>query len=65
MTIQSDMRGESNDGWERVAHSPLTELKVLLLANNQLKWNQSAFNAKITLLHEKRALQVTPVTKVK
>ena len=38
------------------AHSPLQELKVLLLANNQLKWNQSAFNAKITLLHEKRAL---------
>ena len=31
--------------------------QVLLLCNNQLKWNQSAFNAKITLLHEKRALQ--------
>ena len=33
--------GESPDGWERLAHSPLVELRHLLLANNQLNWGQA------------------------
>ena len=49
--------GESPDGWERLAHSPLLELKSLLLANNQLDWSQAQFNARMALLREKRALQ--------
>ena len=49
--------GESPDGWERLAHSPLLELRHLLLANNQLDWGQAQFNARMALLREKRALQ--------
>jgi hypothetical protein len=49
--------GESPDGWERLAHSPLLELRHLLLANNQLDWSQAQFNARMALLREKRALQ--------
>ena len=49
--------GESPDGWERLAHSPLLELRHLLLANNLLDWGQAQFNARMALLREKRALQ--------
>ena len=35
--------GESPDGWEMLAHSPLLELRHLLLANNQLNWGQVPF----------------------
>ena len=49
--------GESADGWERLAHSPLADLRCLLLANNLLNWTQPEFNSRIALLREKRALQ--------
>ena len=49
--------GESPDGWESLAHSPLLELRHLLLANNLLDWGQAQFNARMALLREKRALQ--------
>ena len=49
-------RGESPDGWESLAHSPLPELKLLLLPNNQLTWTQVAFNERIARLADKQSL---------
>ena len=50
--------GESPDGWESITHSPLHELKVLLLANNLLAWTQQDFNTRIAVLQDKGSLQV-------
>ena len=47
--LSSD-NGESSDGWERLVHSPLTNLKSLLLPNNDLKWPQPAFNSRIAVM---------------
>ena len=51
-----DERGESPDGWEHLAHSPLPELKQLLLPNNELKWGQTAFNERVARLQDKQSL---------
>ena len=53
--LSSD-QGESSDGWERLVHSPLTNLKSLLLANNELKWPQPAFNSRVAVMADKKAL---------
>jgi len=49
-------KGESADGWELLVHSPLHDLRTLLLPNNQLKWQQAAFNSRVSVLADNKAL---------
>lgn len=59
LDIKDDMGSSSgsSDGWESLAHSDLPELRVLLLANNVLAWDQLLFNTKIAVLSEKPSLE--------